>query len=103
MEKRKLGKSNLDVSALGLGCMGMSANYGPPPDRQEMIALIRAAVGRGVTLFDTAERGCPGQGASARYRAPRFEAVERDADKDRGEAARFRLGEVEGARPALYA
>ena len=55
MEKRKLGKSNLDVSALGLGCMGMSANYGPPPDRQEMIALIRAAVDRGVTFFDTAE------------------------------------------------
>src|SRR5438128_3813557 len=55
MEKRKLGKSNLDVSALGLGCMGMSANYGPPPDRQEMIALIRAAVDRGVTFFDTDE------------------------------------------------
>src|SRR5437016_5326346 len=55
MEKRKLGKSNLEVSALGLGCMGMSANYGPPPDRQEMIALIRAAVDRGVTFFDTAE------------------------------------------------
>src|SRR5213594_5148673 len=55
MGKRKLGKSNLEVSALGLGCMGMSANYGPPPDRQEMIALIRAAVDRGVTFFDTAE------------------------------------------------
>jgi len=55
MEKRRLGKSNLEVSALGLGCMGMSANYGPPPDRQEMIALIRAAVDRGVTFFDTAE------------------------------------------------
>jgi len=55
MQKRKLGKSNLEVSALGLGCMGMSANYGPPADRQEMIALIRAAVERGVTFFDTAE------------------------------------------------
>src|SRR2546422_8450223 len=55
MEKRRLGKSNLEVSALGLGCMGISANYGPPPDRQEMIALIRAAVDRGVTFFDTAE------------------------------------------------
>lgn len=55
MQKRKLGKSNLEVSALGLGCMGMSANYGPAPDRQEMIALIRAAVERGVTFFDTAE------------------------------------------------
>jgi len=53
MQKRKLG--NLQVSAIGLGCMGMSANYGPPPDRQEMIALIRAAVDRGVTFFDTAE------------------------------------------------
>jgi len=53
MRKRKLG--NLQVSAIGLGCMGMSANYGPPPDRQEMIALIRAAVDRGVTFFDTAE------------------------------------------------
>ena len=53
MQKRKLGR--LEVSALGLGCMGMSANYGPPPDRQEMITLIRAAVDRGVTFFDTAE------------------------------------------------
>jgi aryl-alcohol dehydrogenase-like predicted oxidoreductase len=53
MQKRKLG--NLEVSALGLGCMGMSANYGPPESRQEMIALIRAAVHRGVTFFDTAE------------------------------------------------
>ena len=55
MQKRTLGKSNLEVSALGLGCMGMSTNYGPPKDKQEMIALIRAAVGRGVTFFDTAE------------------------------------------------
>jgi aryl-alcohol dehydrogenase-like predicted oxidoreductase len=55
MEKRKLGKSNLEVSALGLGCMGMSSNYGPAPDNKEMIAFIRAAVERGVTFFDTAE------------------------------------------------
>jgi aryl-alcohol dehydrogenase-like predicted oxidoreductase len=55
MQKRKLGKSNLEVSALGLGCMGMSFSYGPPPDRQEMISLLRAAVERGITFFDTAE------------------------------------------------
>ena len=55
MQKRKLGKSNLEVSGLGLGCMGMSFSYGPPKDKQEMISLIRAAVGRGVTFFDTAE------------------------------------------------
>ena len=53
MQKRKLG--NLEVSAIGLGCMGMSANYGPAADKQEMIELIRAAVERGVTFFDTAE------------------------------------------------
>jgi len=55
MQKRKLGNSNLEVSALGLGCMGMSFSYGPPKDKQEMISLIRAAVERGVTFFDTAE------------------------------------------------
>ena len=55
MQKRKLGKSDLEVSALGLGCMGMSFAYGPPADKQEMISLIRAAVERGVTFFDTAE------------------------------------------------
>jgi aryl-alcohol dehydrogenase-like predicted oxidoreductase len=55
MHKRKLGKSNLEVSALGLGCMGMSFSYGPPADKQEMISLIRTAVERGVTFFDTAE------------------------------------------------
>lgn len=55
MQKRKLGNSGLEVSALGLGCMGMSSAYGPAADKQEMIALIRAAVERGVTFFDTAE------------------------------------------------
>ena len=55
MQKRKLGKSNLEVSALGLGCMGMSFGYGPPADKQEMISLIRSAVEQGVTFFDTAE------------------------------------------------
>jgi aryl-alcohol dehydrogenase-like predicted oxidoreductase len=55
MKKRHLGKSGLEVSALGLGCMGMSIAYGPPADKQEMIALIRKAVERGVTFFDTAE------------------------------------------------
>lgn len=55
MQKRRLGKSGLEVSALGLGCMGMSWSYAPIPDRNEMIALIRAAVERGVTFFDTAE------------------------------------------------
>src|SRR5689334_13485068 len=55
MRKRTLGKSGLEVSAIGLGCMGMSFGYGPPKDRQEMIALLRAAVERGVTFFDTAE------------------------------------------------
>jgi aryl-alcohol dehydrogenase-like predicted oxidoreductase len=55
MQKRKLGKSGLEVSTVGLGCMGMSFSYGPPADEQEMISLIRSAVERGVTFFDTAE------------------------------------------------
>jgi len=55
MQKRKLGNSKLEVSAIGLGCMGMSFGYGPAADKQEMISLIRAAVERGVTFFDTAE------------------------------------------------
>ena len=55
MQKRTLGKSNLEVSAIGLGCMGMSISYGPPKDRQEMSALLRSAVERGVTFFETAE------------------------------------------------
>ncbi len=55
MQQRKLGKSNLEVSAIGLGCMGMSFGYGPAKDKQQMIPLIRAAVERGVTFFDTAE------------------------------------------------
>ncbi len=55
MQTRRLGKSNLEVSAVGLGCMGMSFSYGPPKDKQEMTALLRAAVDRGITFFDTAE------------------------------------------------
>ena len=55
MQKRKLGNSGLEVSALGLGCMGMSSSYGPPADKQEMISLLRSAVERGITFFDTAE------------------------------------------------
>ena len=55
MQKRRLGKSNLEVSAIGLGCMGMSFGFGPPADKKEMISLIRSAVERGVTFFDTAE------------------------------------------------
>src|SRR5213082_540334 len=55
MKKRELGKSGLAVSAIGLGCMGMSSGYGPPKDKQEMIKLLRDAVERGVTFFDTAE------------------------------------------------
>ncbi len=55
MQKRKLGKSGLEVSAIGLGCMGMTFSYGPPADKKEMISLIRTAVERGVTFFDTAE------------------------------------------------
>src|SRR3989449_3801690 len=55
MQKRKLGNSNLEVSAVGLGCMGMSFSYGPPKDANEMTTLLHAAVERGVTFFDTAE------------------------------------------------
>ncbi len=55
MQTRQLGKSGLEVSAIGLGCMGMSFGYGPAHDKQEMIALMRAAVESGVTFFDTAE------------------------------------------------
>src|ERR1035441_3369461 len=55
MQKRILGKSGLEVSALGLGCMGMSFSYGPPKDKQEMISLLRTAVERGISFFDTEE------------------------------------------------
>src|SRR5437879_13248615 len=55
MQKRKLGKSNLEVSAIGLGCMGMSFSYGPPKDKKEMTELLHAAVERGIMFFDTAE------------------------------------------------
>src|SRR6185369_4130381 len=55
MKKRKLGKSELEVSAIGLGCMGLNFGYGPPIEKQAAISLIRSAVERGVTFFDTAE------------------------------------------------
>jgi aryl-alcohol dehydrogenase-like predicted oxidoreductase len=55
LQKRTLGKSTLEVTALGLGCMGMSYAYGPAPDKQKMIQLLRSAVERGITFFDTAE------------------------------------------------
>src|SRR3954447_5654058 len=55
MQKRQLGQRGLEVSALGLGCMGMSFSYGPPKDKQEMTALLHAAVDRGITFFDTGE------------------------------------------------
>src|SRR5580700_1803662 len=55
MKKRRLGKSNLEVSAIGLGCMGMSFSYGPPKDKKEMTGVLHAAVDRGITFFDTAE------------------------------------------------
>ena len=55
MQKRKLGKSNLEVSALGLGCMGLSFGYGPPTEKRQAITLIRSAFERGITFFDTAE------------------------------------------------
>ncbi|XXY70831.1 aldo/keto reductase [Sorangium sp. So ce291] len=55
MQMRKLGNSNLEVSAIGLGCMGLSSGHGPPTAKQEAVSLIRAAVERGVTFFDTAE------------------------------------------------
>ena len=71
MQKRKLGKSNLEVSALGLGCMGMSFSYGPPKDKQEMTSLLRAAVERGVTFFDTAEVYGPFIERRTRGRSPR--------------------------------
>ena len=71
MQKRKLGNSNLEVSAIGLGCMGMSFSYGPPKDKQEMISLLHAAVERGVTFFDTAEVYGPFTERRARGRGPR--------------------------------
>jgi aryl-alcohol dehydrogenase-like predicted oxidoreductase len=75
MQKLTLGKNNLVVSALGLGCMGMSANYGPPRDRQEMIALIRTVVDRGVTFFDTAESWLTERGYLTENPARRFKLV----------------------------
>ena len=70
MQKRKLGKSGLEVSAIGLGCMGMTFSYGPPANKSEMISLIRTAVERGVTFFDTAEVYGPFEQRRTRGRSP---------------------------------
>ena len=70
MQTRKLGNSGLEVSAIGLGCMGMSFAYGPAKDRQEMISLLRKAVDRGVTFFDTAEVYGPYHQRGAGRRSP---------------------------------
>ena len=59
MQKRRLGESDLEVSAMGLGCMGMSFSYGPPKDKQEMISLLRTAVERDITFFDTMHGNLP--------------------------------------------
>jgi aryl-alcohol dehydrogenase-like predicted oxidoreductase len=77
MNKRKLGHGNLVVSALGLGCMGMSGSYGPAKDKAEMAALLRAAMERGVTFFDTAEV----HGGDFRNSVPRFSAENRKANQ----------------------
>ncbi|MEH2321283.1 hypothetical protein [Nostoc sp.] len=66
MQTRKLGNSNLEVSAIGLGCMGMSFGYGPAADKQEMISVIRSAVDRGITFFDTAVKQSRSPSASRR-------------------------------------
>jgi aryl-alcohol dehydrogenase-like predicted oxidoreductase len=73
MQKRRLGTSNLEVSALGFGCMGLNSAYGPAADRQEMIALLRSAVELGVTFFDTAEVYGPLTNEE-RWRSPRSSA-----------------------------
>ena len=93
MLKRKLGAGGLEVSALGLGCMGMSMSYGPPKDRAEMIALIRTAVERGVDFFDTAEVYGP-------YLNEELvgEALSPMRDLD-GEIVSFRLPPTAGATP----
>ncbi len=77
MQKRKLGKSNLEVSALGLGCMGMSFGFGPPKDKQAMISVIHAAVERGVTFFDTATF----DSSDFRNTVPRFSPENRKANQ----------------------
>ena len=90
MQKRKLGKSNLEVSALGLGCMGMSFSYGPPKDKKEMTDLLHAAVDRGITFFDTAEVYGPFTERRTCGRSPRSvsrEGGDRDQVRLRPESA----------------
>ena len=92
MQKRKLGRSGLEVSALGLGCMSMSYGYGPAPEKREMVALLRTAVERGVTFFDTAESYGPfineellgeAAGGAAAEHGGEDHAVVRDVDGHR--------------------
>ena len=77
MKKRKLANSNLEVSTIGLGCMGMSFSYGPPKDKKEMTDLLRAAVERGITFFDTAEVYGPYTSAVSKNVMPRSTAARR--------------------------
>ena len=84
MQKRRLGKSNLEVSILGLGCMGLSSGFGPPVEKQYGISLVRAAFERGVTFFDTVEAYGPVRQRRAGQRGPRsLPGSGRDCDQVR--------------------
>src|SRR6266446_2267954 len=97
MQKRKLGRTNLEVSAVGLGCMGMSFGYGPAADKQEMIALLRSAVDRGVTFFDTAEVYGPFTNEELLGEAQTPGANDRALSVDAG-SSRFRVGAATAMR-----
>src|SRR5881409_3259278 len=98
MKTRTLGKSGLEVSALGLGCMGMSWSYSPIPDRKEMILLLHAAVDRGVTFFDTAEVYGPLANEELVGEACSVSWKDRYRDEVRMGAGSRRRGEVESPR-----
>jgi hypothetical protein len=91
MQKRRLGKSNLEVSTIGLGCMGMSYAYGPAGDKQEMISLVRSAVERGVTFFDTAESTARSQMKSSRGSPRSFPTESADSHEVRDQDQEKRL------------